>query len=182
MTEAEWMECTDPQKMLESLPLLQRVGRKKYLFGAAICRTIDGMFSEEDERAESARLLESFAEGWPGKWAADRAIALMRNLLDKEVIVYEKSELVWMLSVLRCIFGNPFRPISINPAWLTWHDGLLVSLAQRMYDSRDFSDMPVLADALEEAGCDNADLLAHCRQTGEHVRGCWVVDLILGKE
>jgi hypothetical protein len=65
---------------------------------------------------------------------------------------------------------------------LTWHDGLLVSMARQMYESRDFTDMPVLADALEEAGCTDADILAHCRQSSEHVRGCWVVDLLLGKE
>ena len=81
---------------------------------------------------------------------------------------------------VRDIFGNPFRPITIDPAWLTWHGGLLVSMSQQMYASRDFRDMPVLADALEEAGCQDQDILAHCRSGGEHVRGCWVVDLILG--
>jgi hypothetical protein len=86
------------------------------------------------------------------------------------------------VTMLHDIIGNPFRPISINSTWLTWHNGLLMSMAQRMCDSRDFSDMPVLADALEEAGCNNADILQHCRQPGEHVRGCWLVDLILGKE
>jgi hypothetical protein len=82
-------------------------------------------------------------------------------------------------SLLRDIFGNPFRPVALDPAWLTWHDGLLVSMARRMYDSRDFTDMPILADALEEAGCSDQDILAHCRQPGEHVRGCWIVDLFL---
>src|SRR5262249_20701254 len=82
------------------------------------------------------------------------------------------------LALLRDIFGNPFRPVALDPAWLSWHGGLLVSMARRMYDSRDFADLPVLADALEEAGCDNADILAHCRGPGPHVRGCWVVDLI----
>jgi hypothetical protein len=72
--------------------------------------------------------------------------------------------------------------ITFDPSWLTWHDGLLVSMAQRMYDSRDFSDMPVLADALEEAGCQDQDILGHCRSGEQHVRGCWVVDLLLGKE
>jgi hypothetical protein len=86
-----------------------------------------------------------------------------------------------MCRLLREVFGPlPFRPISIDPTWLTWHDGLLVSMAHRMYDSRDFGDMPVLADALEEAGCTNADILAHCRGLGEHVRGFWVIDLLLG--
>lgn len=83
--------------------------------------------------------------------------------------------------LLRDIFGNPFRPVTFAPAWLTWHGGLVVSMAQRMYDSRDFSDLPILADALEEAGCSDPDILGHCRQPGEHVRGCWVVDLVLGK-
>jgi hypothetical protein len=85
-------------------------------------------------------------------------------------------------SMLRDIFGNSFRSVTFHPAWLTWHDGLLVSMAQKIYDSREFRDMPVLADALEEAGCDNLDILAHCRQPGEHVRGCWIVDLVLGKK
>lgn len=56
------------------------------------------------------------------------------------------------------------------------------SLAEQMYESRDFSAMPVLADALQESGCDNDDILSHCRGVGPHVRGCWVVDLVLGKE
>jgi hypothetical protein len=83
--------------------------------------------------------------------------------------------------LLRDLFGNPFHPTTLNLTWLSWHDGLLVSMACQMYESRDFNDMPVLADALEEAGCDNAEILTHCRQPGEHVRGCWVVDLVLGK-
>jgi hypothetical protein len=65
--------------------------------------------------------------------------------------------------------------------WLAWHDRLIVSMAQQMYDSRDFSDMPILADALEEAGCSDQDILGHCRGPGPHARGCWVVDAILGK-
>lgn len=85
--------------------------------------------------------------------------------------------------LLRDIFGPlPFRAITIDSASLSWHGGLLVSMAQQMYDSRDFTDMPILADALEEAGCTEPDILLHCRKPGEHVRGCWVVDLFLGKE
>ena len=83
---------------------------------------------------------------------------------------------------LRDIFGNPFRPVTIDPAWLTWNDGTIPKLAQAIYDERAFDRMPILADALEEAGCTNSGILDHCRQPAEHVRGCWVVDLILGKE
>jgi hypothetical protein len=85
-------------------------------------------------------------------------------------------------SLLRDIFGNPFRPVTFDPAWLTWHDGLIVSMARKMYDRRDFSDTPVLADALEDAGCTDANILGHLRGPGPHVRGCWVVDLVLGKK
>jgi hypothetical protein len=81
-------------------------------------------------------------------------------------------------SLLRCIFGNPFCPVSFSPAWRT---DTAVSLARQMYEGRDFSAMPILADALQDAGCDNEDILNHCRGGGPHVRGCWVVDLVLGK-
>jgi hypothetical protein len=72
----------------------------------------------------------------------------------------------------------PFN-LSLNPCWLTL---TVRQLAQAIYDDRAFDRLPILADALEDAGCDNADILNHCRQPGEHVRGCWVVDLLLGKE
>ncbi|MBP3957608.1 hypothetical protein J8F10_20355 [Gemmata sp. G18] len=79
---------------------------------------------------------------------------------------------------MRDILGNPFCPIALSPDWRT---GTTISLAQQMYDSRDFSAMPILADALQDAGCDNTDILDHCRSDGPHIRGCWVVDAILGK-
>ncbi len=81
--------------------------------------------------------------------------------------------------LIRDIFGNPFRPVTFAPEW---RSSSAVGLAQSMYESRDFSPMPILADALEDAGCDNPDILAHCRaENAVHVRGCWVVDLVLGK-
>ncbi|MCE9561742.1 MAG: hypothetical protein K8U57_06765 [Planctomycetes bacterium] len=73
----------------------------------------------------------------------------------------------------------PFRPVSFDPVWRTSD---VVAIATGIYDCRDFSAMPILADALQEAGCDNDDVLNHCRDAnGVHVRGCWVADLILGK-
>ena len=82
------------------------------------------------------------------------------------------------LYFLRDIFGNPFRPVVADPAWLT---PTAVSIASSIYQDRAFDRLPSLADALEEAGCTHADVLLHCRTPGEHVRGCWVVDLVLGK-
>jgi hypothetical protein len=84
---------------------------------------------------------------------------------------------------LRDIFGNPFRPLpNLDPTLFTWNDATIPKPAQGIYDNRNFTDLPILADALEEAGCDNADLLNHCRQPGEHVRGCWALDLVLGRQ
>jgi hypothetical protein len=82
---------------------------------------------------------------------------------------------------LRCIFGNPFRPVTVDPAWLAWNGGTIPKLAEAVYQERAFERLPVLADALEEAGCSEADLLGHLRSPGPHVRGCWAVDLLLGK-
>jgi hypothetical protein len=82
--------------------------------------------------------------------------------------------------LLRDIFGNPFRPVAFAADWRTSD---AVAIARTMYESRDFGAMPILADALQDAGCDNEDILSHCRDTAlTHVRGCWVVDAVLGKE
>jgi hypothetical protein len=81
--------------------------------------------------------------------------------------------------ILRDIFGNPFRPATLDPSWLT---STVVALARGIYEERAVDRMPILADALQDAGCDSADVLGHCRGPGPHVRGCWVVDLVLGKE
>ena len=81
--------------------------------------------------------------------------------------------------LLRDIFGNPFRPVAFDPNWRT---DTALSLARVMYESREFGAMPILADALQDAGCEHTDILNHCRDpNGVHVRGCWVVDLVLGK-
>jgi hypothetical protein len=81
--------------------------------------------------------------------------------------------------LFRDVLGNPFRPVPFNPVWRT---PAAVALARSMYEERRFEDMPLLGDALEEAGCTDAQVLAHCRQAGEHVRGCCVVDLVLGRD
>lgn len=81
--------------------------------------------------------------------------------------------------LLRCIFGNPFRPVAFAD---TWRSETAVALSSAIYAERAFDRLSILADALEEAGCDHPDILSHCRGAGPHARGCWVVDLILGKE
>jgi hypothetical protein len=79
----------------------------------------------------------------------------------------------------RDIFGNPFRKVQFLRDWLT---STVIAVANSIYDERSFDRLPILANALQDAGCDNADILNHCRGEAPHVRGCWVVDLLLGKE
>jgi hypothetical protein len=74
-----------------------------------------------------------------------------------------------------------FRRVVTSANWLTYNHATVPAIARRIYEERAFHDLPFLADALEDAGCTDADILSHCRQGGEHVRGCWVVDLVLGK-
>jgi hypothetical protein len=100
----------------------------------------------------------------------------------------KESEQKEQSRLFRDVICNPFRPVTIRSAILTWHDATVVRLAQAAYDERhspsgtlDTSRLAVLADALEEAGCTSEDVLGHLRGPGPHVRGCWAIDLCLGK-
>jgi hypothetical protein len=129
----------------------------------------------------SSDLLSSLRIG--GETNAQRIAHAVVVAVKREYNVNEARVIGWSRQdeFLRCIFGNLFRPVTINPAWLTWNNSTVRKMAQAIYDERAFNRMPILADALEEPGCTNPDILAHCRQSGNHVLGCWVVDLILGK-
>jgi hypothetical protein len=83
--------------------------------------------------------------------------------------------------LLREVFGNPFRPARVAPEWLRWRDGAAAKVARAVYAEGRFDDLPVLADALEDAGCTDAEILGHLRGPGPHTRGCWALDLVLGK-
>jgi hypothetical protein len=97
----------------------------------------------------------------------------------EEAEAADSAEATVQADLLRDIFGNPFRPVSLEEAWLTSD---VLALAHGIYDDRAFDRMPILADALQDAGCTNDDILSHCRDANQvHVRGCWVVDLVLGK-
>ncbi|HZY87037.1 MAG TPA: hypothetical protein VFE78_19535 [Gemmataceae bacterium] len=93
----------------------------------------------------------------------------------------EAAESTAQCGLLRDIYGNPFRSVAAAATWLVWDGGTVRKLAQAIYDDRAFDRLPVLADALEEAGCANEEILNHCRRPSEHTRGCWAVDLLLGE-
>jgi hypothetical protein len=87
-----------------------------------------------------------------------------------------------LCNALRDILGNPFRPVTLDPAWLSADGGRAGAIARAIYDESRFAELPVLGDAIEEAGCTEALILDHCRAPARHFRGCWLVDLILAKE
>jgi hypothetical protein len=124
-------------------------------------------------------------------WSLEAAVKLAIAQVVNEAVKQGKSSIAGnsksrirqqQVCLLRCITGNPFRPIAVNPALLAWNSGTVPKIAQAIYDERAFERLPVLADALEEAGCTEADILSHCRSDGPHGRGCWVVDLLVGNE
>jgi hypothetical protein len=161
-------------------------------------RFADGMVSEDDlVMARSAlrvrrsrgittgKLALRVAGGsniFSGLGADARELELRHTGLDPNDKTADAAAMSRQAGLYRDIVGNPFRPVALDPSWLSWNDGTVPKLAQAIYDDRRFGDLPIMADALEEAGCQDEGILAHCRGTGPHVRGCWVVDLILGKE
>jgi hypothetical protein len=186
MTEAEWLGATDPTTMLRFLR--GKVSdRKLWLFSSIeFMRTNRYQLSQRPMVAEILRVIESSAEGirspeieairsryrfhataWQAAWEAHHSFAIGHHKRNQ-----------WLVSYIRCVFGNPFRPVDLIPSWLT---STALALANGIYDEKAFDRMPILADALQDAGCDSEDILNHCRQPGEHVKGCWVVDLLSGR-
>ena len=210
MTESEWFACTDPEPMLEFLR--GKVSERKLrLFAITCCRRIwypldspgqtalavaeryaDGVTTPE-ELTETRQSLFPVPPGL-GRYLRERAIweAVSGTLTERVDALQVAQSVTWAsqrdgelgnLAVwLRHIVGNPFHPMQGEPSWLTWNGGTVRKLARGIYEGHRFRDMPVLADALEEAGCSDRDVLVHCRRKGDHVRGCWLVDLLLDKE
>jgi hypothetical protein len=220
MTEHEWLNATQPWRMLEFLLGPGRASdRKLRLFAAACCRRSWEQLTNRELRL-SIETAELFADGKVSQkargsvFAAAKAsgvtfktsppcVAFAASLCSvKDIRLWIGT--IWYQSLggpiqqhsstavlLRDIFGNPFRPLPPRKgqrswqkklgAWLAWKDGTVAKPAQGIYEARAFDHLPVLADALEEAGCTDAALLGHLRGPGPHVRGCHGVDLLLGR-
>jgi hypothetical protein len=181
MTEQEWLDGDDPWKMLYHLRG-KATDRKLRLVGCgAKRRRVPGVLKSvaiaellADEQISREQLPVELSDAWicrPDAWEA--------ATIHAGCVVCDEDERSHCMAVIRCIFGNPFRPVTTNPKFLT---PTVQSLAQAIYTERAFDRLPILADALEEAGCTNLDILNHCRQPGVHARGCWALDLVLGRE
>ena len=118
--------------------------------------------------------------------AAESAVATLKRAAQAEgqdpgVVMYRQRSA--QCDLLRDLIGHLFRPVPpIDPPWLRWHDGCVRRIATGIYDGNRWDDLPILGDALEDAGCADREILAHCRSGGVHRRGCWLVDALLGKE
>jgi hypothetical protein len=202
MTEAEWLRSVKPLVMLRAISR-RRSPRKFRLFACAVARAEwreDAASAMDETRLLAVDSMERVADGgsgpiavssnrgpffWPdingltSEDAFEAASWAVWNMDDwtPGVSSCSKTDSSFKAVFLRDIFGNPFRPVTFDPEWRTSN---VVSLAKSMYESRDFAAMPILSDALQDAGCDHADILDHCRGSGPHVRGCWVVDVALG--
>jgi hypothetical protein len=104
------------------------------------------------------------------------------STMEAATLVLTTQQQMVLDDLLSDVAGNLDQKMTLRPSWLRRNGGIVARIAQTIYAEQSFADLPILADALEEAGCDNADILTHCRQPGEHARGCWVLDLLLGKK
>jgi hypothetical protein len=211
MTEEEWPTCNEPSALVEYLAQPAEdnrnslTARKSRFFAVSCCRLggdrlkvggmdaldiadrcADGADGDEELRVLRARLEQLIRPYWasmlpvilvaidPSLAPSALALTCIRRV-NGSTAIFSPA----LASLVRDIFGNPFRPVVIDPAWLT---STVLAIGRGIYDERAFDRLPILADALQDAGCENADLLTHLRSDGPHVRGCWALDLVLGKE
>ncbi|MFO0806291.1 MAG: hypothetical protein U0791_24570 [Gemmataceae bacterium] len=199
MTEEEWLRCDHPGMIVRecfAIPGANRKGRMLAVRCLELLREERGhdidlaflalaeriAWGERGER-DRLRAFRTFSAeyqclfNWSGYQAGLQTMnALGINQYRNRFL--NESEVQAIVEFALDIFGNPFRPISFSPEWRTT---TTVAIAQGMYESRDFGPMPLLADALQDAGCEVPEIIDHCRRPGPHVRGCRVVDGVLGK-
>ena len=204
MSESDWRDLRSPLFAINTLKL-NFPDRKARLFACGLARSVWPLLG--DERSHRAVIVsEKHADGLASDQelriahecgsqcvsglASELAMcsteylawdAAVLAILAIEDIVAGKDHLqkfVHPIPLLRDIFGNPFRPLTTDPNWLT---STVVAIARGVYDERAFYRLPLLADSLQDAGCEYAQILDHCRGPGPHVRGCWVIDQLLGK-
>ena len=182
MTEVEWLTGPNPRKLMDYLMRDDVSKRKGLLFLIACSRhastgddfALEAAVDKLEEQAEvgdfrprheaEAFTMQTFLESvyGPDLEGSDPTD-------DGRPSANQGDQLRVLCDLVRCIFGNPFRPVAFDPRWRT---ETAVALATGIYAGRAFDRLPILADALEEAGCDNADVLSHCRGPGPHARGC----------
>jgi hypothetical protein len=208
MTEGEWLTATDPEPMLAFLPG-KMSERKIRLLACACCRTYpadqfidfldaldaleklaDKCISFEEARRWRERMVQikehnvmeqdfvKAAVARTVQYSFERDGSIPDHCYTGRDAPEDRKESARTFCTLVRDISNLFHTDTLDPSWLT---STVLALATGIYEEKAFDRMPILADALQDAGCDNDDILSHCRQPGVHVKGCWVVDLILSK-
>jgi hypothetical protein len=192
MKQRAWLtKSEDPYAMLNHLG--ERVSRRKAMLFACACvrrkkpalqdweqqivdvaeRYADGLATEDELKQAQGRSIGVSGVAWvvltKDYWAAVEAARFAG----------EDEDEAMQCAYVRDVCGNPYRRVRFAAEWRT---DAAVALAKVIYEDRDFEGMPLLGDALEDAGCVDVNILDHCRVPGPHIRGCWVVDLVLGKQ
>jgi hypothetical protein len=210
MTEAEWLEGAELGPLFQHF-VEQASARKQRLLAVACCYPLLPLLADQGEKPHWLRRVKRAEEQADGRgvgqaplvvdrhprspaghaelavayvnvWSVGNALSMAHNSFLRAA-ANRKAALATLIRWMRDLLGNPFRPSpAVDPAWLRWNGAAIPHLAQTMYDTRDFTDLPILGDMLEEVGCANQDILTHCHQPGDHVRGCWVIDSVLNKE
>ncbi len=226
MTEKEWLECVDPDKLLWAPQLRNKISeRKQRLFACACCRRMWNLLTDDRSRA-IVQIAEEYSDGNATRSELDTAYEAARRAVAVPIVSFKSvmgtitnytpasvacgagttgprfssrpttllaaviaetlagdrsahgEERKEQAAIFRDLIGNPFRPVTLDPRWLS---STVLDLARTIYDERVFERMPILGDALMDAGCDNEEIIEHCQGLGPHTRGCWVIDLLLGK-
>jgi hypothetical protein len=204
ITEADFQQCRSARRLLAYLPG-QGGSRKLRLIACAWHRHIlgpyqgqvkqlvetaeqlaDGLVApEEMQQARDAAVAEAalLLPGW--RWeqmlrlAEPSARAAMDATFEMLLESFEMSDIPLLIHLVRDVLGDVLAPFSPPEEWLRWQGGTLKAMAEVMYKEGTFTDLPILADALEDAGCTEPRVLQHCREPGPHVRGCWVIDALM---
>jgi hypothetical protein len=188
--EHTWLSCTVPRHMLRYMK--DRTTDRKLRLWA--CAATAHRYAQSEGVLAVVALVEAWADGEysselkshtsdgicsPSAWEAAYE-GTLRPLEKLPTSDKKKQYTEFQLAAVHEIFGNPFRPVAVEPVWRTAD---VMQLARGIYAKKAFDRMPILADALEEAGCTNSAVLEHCHDTRlVHLRGCWVVDLLLRNE
>jgi hypothetical protein len=146
---------------------------ERFAYFAAAATTAEAAIEAARNARENGRLM-----------AVSEAVEAVTPLEDFQEIVREASatEGRAQCDLLREVVGNLYRPTHVKRLWLDWGNGAVSVMARLIYDGCQYEDLPYLADALLDAGCDDENLLRHLRTPGAHVRGCWALDCLLAKE
>jgi hypothetical protein len=209
MTEAEWEACDHVGSLMVARRGWKRTTRKLRLLVCSYFRRIWHLPSDAGRTA--IEVAERHADGWatndelhavqpaldreatmnvadigihyaaaPNRvfrsWATTALFHAARAVAERGP--QRLAEDLAQCYLVRDVFGNPFRPVTLDRSWLT---PTVLALARSTYDNRAFDHLPILADALEDAGCSDAVILDHLRGPGPHVRGCFALDLVVGK-